>query len=426
MNSPSFPVTQLAASGLLFLGLILGGTGCSSSMSTDVAAARTSSNEVPVDVVAAELGVLGSPASFTGTTRPVQDVILRAQVEGQVLSLGVDVGDPVTRDQVLARLDAALLRAEVIEAESELAARRSEVIQAQAQVNSARTAVEEARLNLQQAESDATRLNQLLADGAIAAQAAEQAVTTARALRQVLASSQAQVRTVQQGVAVAQGRVQAQAAIVRQSQARLEYALIRAPITGVVLERFTEIGNLVQPGNELLRLGNLNQLRVIVDLSEREVADLDVGQTATINLDIAPSTPLTGRITRISPAADATARLVPVEILLDNPDQRFGAGLLARVSFGNPGQSRIILSQSALVGEEEGRISTQSGTVFVVNGGQVESRPVQLGSRRGGQVEILSGLEPGEQVVVRSGRPLKSGDQVRISVLSRPSSGSDS
>jgi len=79
---------------------------------------------------------------------------------------------------------------------------------------------------------------------------------------------------------------------------------------------------------------------------------------------------------------------------------------------------RVIISQSALAGEEEGQISTRSGQVFVVKDNRAQARPVQLGDRRNGQVEILAGLNPGEQYVSRSGRPLKSGDQVRPSILS--------
>ncbi|WP_253276337.1 efflux RND transporter periplasmic adaptor subunit [Synechococcus sp. PCC 6312] len=403
--------------GILLVALAWGSAGCQTSLSPN-ATARPVSSEIPVDLAVAKPGTLGSRVTFTGTTRPNQDVVLRAQVEGQVLSLGVDVGDRVVRGQILARLDAALLRAAVIEAESELAARRSEVVQAQAQVNNARIAVEQARLNLQQSQSDAARLKQLLASGAIAAQAAEQAETTARTQRQVLASTQAQVRTAQEGVAIAQGRVQAQAAIVKQTQARLQYALIRSPLNGVVLERLTETGNLVQPGGELLRLGNLNQLKVVVELSEREIADLRVGQQAIITLDTAQTERLTGRISRISPAADAIARLVPVEILLNNPQQRFGSGLLARVTFAEEIQERVVISQAALAGEEEGNVSAKEGKIYVVKNNQVELRSVQLGNRRNGQVEIVAGLAPGERYVVRSGRPLKSGDTVRASVLS--------
>ncbi|MDS3861461.1 efflux RND transporter periplasmic adaptor subunit [Thermosynechococcaceae cyanobacterium BACA0444] len=405
------------AQGILIVALAWGSAGCQTSLSPN-ATARPVSAEIPVDLAVAKPGTLGSRVTFTGTTRPNQDVVLRAQVEGQVLSLGVDVGDRVAQGQVLARLDAALLRAAVIEAESELAARRSEVVQAQAQVNNARIAVEQARLNLQQSQSDAARLKQLLASGAIAAQTAEQAETTAQTQRQVLASTQAQVQTAQEGVAIAQGRVQAQAAIVKQTQARLQYALIRSPLNGVVLERLTETGNLVQPGNELLRIGNLNQLRVVVELSEREAADLGVGQSAEITLDAAPNETLSGRVSRISPAAEATARLVPVEILINNPQQRFGSGQLARVTFQGETQARIVVPQSALAGEQEGNVSAKEGQVYVVTNNQVEVRAVELGNRRNGQVEIVTGLNPGERYVVRSGRPLKSGDTVRVSVLS--------
>lgn len=409
--------TRVFAQGLLMLALAWGSAGCQTSLSPNAAAGPVST-EIPVDLAIARPGALGSRVTFTGTTRPNQDVVLRAQVEGQVLSLGVDVGDRVVQGQLLARLDAALLRAAVIEAESELAARRSEVVQAQAQVNNARIAVEQARLNLEQAQADAARLKQLLESGAIAAQAAEQAETTARTQRQVLASTQAQVQTAQEGVAIAQGRVQAQAAIVKQNQARLQYALIRSPLNGVVLERLTETGNLVQPGGELLRIGNLNQLKVIVELSERETAALRVGQPAMISLDAAPNESISGRVNRISPAADATARLVPVEIVINNPQQRFGAGQLARVTFTGEAQARVVIPQSALAGEDEGQVSTREGQVYVVENNQVEVRSVQLGDRRNGEVEIIAGLNPGERYVVRSGRPLKSGDTVRASVLS--------
>lgn len=372
---------------------------------------------VAVDVAIAELSPLDTATTYTGTTRPGRDVVLRSQVEGQILSLGVDVGDGVNQGQILGQVDPVVLRTDLIQAESELAARRSEVVQAQSQVNAARTAVEEARLNLQQAESDAQRLESLLADGAIAAQAAEQARTAARTARQVLQSTQAQVSTAQQGVAAAQGRVQAQGALVQQARARLEYAVIRAPLTGVVLERFTETGNLVQTGDDVLRLGDLSQLKILVELSEKDLGGIEPGQTASIQLDASPGRSLTAQVSRISPAA-AAARLVPVELVMANPNGQLGSGLLARVQFQRPASDRLVIPQSALGGEDEGRISTRQGTVFVVSGDQVEERSVELGDRRSGRIEIISGLQPGERYVVRTSRPLKDGDTIRPSILS--------
>jgi HlyD family secretion protein len=403
--------------GAIAVGVLLGG--CQSAMNRldAPAVARPEREGVAVDVAVAQLGQLEGDTTLTGTTRPYREVMVRSQVEGQVVRLGVDVGDRVRAGQVLAEVDPIVLKTAVFEAEAELAARRNEVIQAQAAVNSARTAVEEARLILQQAESDAQRLETLRQDGAVSAQAAEQARTTAQTARQVLRSRQAEVVTAQQGVAVAQGRVQAQAAFVQQARARLSYALMKSPLNGVVLERLTEVGNLLQPGGEVLRLGDLKQLKVVVEVSEQELGRLALGQKATLTFDAVPNRTYNGRISRISPAADA--RLTPVEILIDNGDERLGSGLLARVTLGSVNPPRLLIPQSALAGAEEGRLSARQGTVFVVMGDRAVERDVRLGQRRQGTVEILEGLEVGDRYVVRSSRPLQDGDKIRPSILSQ-------
>ncbi|WP_460194984.1 efflux RND transporter periplasmic adaptor subunit [Thermosynechococcus sp. FA-CM-4201] len=403
--------------GAIAIAVLLGG--CQSAMSRleSPAVARPESEGVAADVAVARLAQLDAGTTLTGTTRPYREVMVRSQVEGQVIRLGVDVGDRVQSGQLLAEVDPVVLKNAVFEAEAELAARRNEVIQAQAAVNRARTAVEEARLTLQQAESDARRLETLLRDGAVSAQAAEQARTTAQTARQVLRSREAEVVTAQQGVAVAQGRVQAQTAFVQQARARLNQALLRSPLNGVVLERLTEVGNLLQPGGEVLRLGDLRQLKVVVEVSERELARLAPGQGATVTFDAVPNRTYEGRITRISPAA-ADARLIPVEVVIDNADERLGSGLLARVAFQGANAPRLMIPQSALSGFEEGQLSSRQGSVFVVVGDRVQERQVTLGQRREGKVEILSGLNAGDRYVVRSGRPLRDGDKIRPSILS--------
>lgn len=403
--------------GAIAIALLLGG--CQSAMSRleSPAVARPDREGVAADVAVARLASLEIGTTLTGTTRPYREVMVRSQVEGQVIRLRVDVGDRVQAGQLLAEVDPVVLKNAVFEAEAELAARRNAVIQAQAAVNRARTAVEEARLTLQQAESDARRLETLLRDGAVSAQAAEQARTTAQTARQVLRSREAEVVTAQQGVAVAQGRVQAQTAFVQQARARLNQALLRSPLNGVVLERLTEVGNLLQPGGDVLRLGDIRQLKVVVEVSERELARLAPGQRATVTFDAVPNRTYEGRITRISPAA-ADARLIPVEVVIDNGDERLGSGLLARVVFQGANAPRLMIPQSALKGFEEGQLSSRQGSVFVVVGDRVQERQVTLGQRREGKVEILSGLNAGDRYVVRSGRPLRDGDKIRPSILS--------
>ncbi|BAC08069.1 tll0517 [Thermosynechococcus vestitus BP-1] len=403
--------------GAIAIAVLLGGCQPAMGRLESPAVARPESDGVAADVAVARLAQLEADTTLTGTTRPYREVMLRSQVEGQVIQLGVDVGDRVQSGQLLAAVDPIVLKNAVFEAEAELAARRNEVIQAQAAVNRARTAVEEARLTLQQAESNARRFEALLRDGAVSAQAAEQARTTAQTARQVLRSREAEVVTAQQGVAVAQGRVQAQTALVQQARARLNQALLRSPLHGVVLERLTEVGNLLQPGGEVLRLGDIRQLKVVVEVSERELARLAPGQGAIVTFDAVPNRTYEGRITRISPAA-AAARLIPVEVVIDNADERLGSGLLARVAFQGAKAPRLMIPQSALRGFEEGQLSSRQGSVFVVVGDRVREQQVTLGEWRQGQVEILRGLKAGDRYVVRSSRPLRDGDKIRPSIFS--------
>lgn len=405
-----------------------------------------------VDVAIARSDVIRQPREYTGTTQPLQEVSVRSQVEGQVLNLNVNVGDAVTQGQTLAQVDDSILNAAVVEAQAELASRQAEVSRLQTQVSDARTQVEQARLQLQQAERDAARFNQLSQEGAIPQQQAEQARTDAKTAAQVLRSAQEQVASRQKEVTSAESRVTAQQAVINQAQERRSYAVLKSPIAGYVLAKTTEAGNLVQPGTELLKLGDFSRAKIVVQVSELELANIRVGQSVQVRLDAVPNRTFAGTVERITPAANPTSRLLPVEIVVPNPGGQNGSGLLARVNFESSDRNKVIVPLSALQddrarggGQRSAQGSTSSnqsrpsssstssakanrktqGTLFVVNknGEQstVTARSVTLGEQADGRVEILAGLRPGERFVVRSGKPLKDGDTVRLSVLSEQS-----
>jgi HlyD family secretion protein len=399
-----------------------------------------------VDVAIAATVPLTSTREYTGTTKPLQEVAIRAQAEGQLRQLNVDVGDRVQRGQTLARIDDSLLNAATAEAAAELASRRTEISQIQAQVSDAQTQVAQTRLQLQQAQFDAARYNSLAKAGAISQQQAEQSRTQANTAVQVLRSAQAKVQVQQQGIAVANSRVVAQQAVVAQQQQRRAYAMVKSPLSGVVLTRSTEPGNLVQVGNELLRLGDFSQAKVTVQVSELDLANVRLGGAVKVRLDAFPTEQFAGKVTQISPAANPASRLVPVEMTIPNPTGKVGSGLLSRVSFtqtttdsrGERLRQRVVVPLSALQAPKSSPNQTGAktsdrssgsptptptkGTLFVIkrDGEQakVTARSVALGQQIDGKVQILSGLNPGERFVARSGKPLKDGDSVRLSILS--------
>lgn len=451
-----------------------------------------------VDVQVAKVSSDNTTVEHTGTTAPVQEVVLRSQIQGQLLSLLVDVGDRVRKGQTLGRQDDDLLKASVNEARAQRAAQISEVASAESKVGEVKTrvaqaqlqlsqakgnviqlqqsleaSIEAARLEAQQKKIDAQRLTQLAKAGATTVQLAEQARTQAQQAHQnlvnlkasttqqitqaktavktgdqLLQAAVAQVAIEKRGVDAAHGRVLVQQAVLNQAKKEQSYALLSSPINGQVMARLAEAGNLLQPGNDMLRLGDFSQIKVVVQVSERMLPRLRIGQSAKVRLDAFPSQTFRGKIARIPPAANPTSRLLPIEVIMANNQRRIGSGLLARVSFTQSGQQRIQVPESTLQTQKRpdnrpkqkdrppktdpqlssNRSNPRSlsfqaetkATIFVLppKGKQVKLRSVILGYRRNGQVEIIKGLVPGERFVARSSQPLKDGAMVNFSAIS--------
>lgn len=427
------------------IGLLMASCGSLPKESADAQSQNAGSgqrvNATAVDAAIARTDSLQTQLEYTGNTTPFRIISVRSQVEARLLALNLDVGDTVNRGQNLGQLDDVLLLTALKQTEAELAALKSEVARASNQVSNARADVERARLEVVQAQADSQRQQNLFKAGAIAQQTAEQARTEARTAAQALRAAQEQVRTEQQAVAAAQGRVLAQQALVAQTKERSSYARLTSPITGVVIEKVTEPGNLLQAGGEVLKIGDFNRVKVVVQVSELELSQIQVGQSVQVRLDAFPNEALIGRVTRISPAADATARLIPVEVVIPNSQSKIGSGLLARVNFENQTQQRVVVPQTAIQKQASSNNSKNigkssspanaantagaenpAGTLFVVKEtdgkAKVAARAVTLGKRADGKVEILSGLQSGERYVVRSGQTLKDGDAVRLSIIS--------
>jgi multidrug resistance efflux pump len=288
----------------------------------------------------------------------VREVLLRAQVEGRLLNINVGIGDSVKQGQILAQVDDSLLVTSVSQAQAELAALQSEVARAETQVSNARARAEQARVELNQARVDAVRRATLGAQGAISKQEAELAQTAAQTAEQALRSAIEQISTEQKAVAAAQRRVEAQRAAVAQAGERRSYATITSPINGVFLPysreqpQLREPGDLVRPGDEILKLGDFSQVKVVILVADKDLSKIRVGQSVQVSLDAFSNESLSGQIARITPAADPTTRQLPVEIVIPNSNGRIGSGLLARVSLEPETAPRVVVPQSAL--QEEG------------------------------------------------------------------------
>ena len=372
-----------------------------------------------VDVAIASPRNLTTAPEYIGTTQPIRELSVRSQVSGTLVSLFVEIGDLVKKGQVVGQIDDSLLLAVVNQEEAELASLESELTRAKIEVKNAQIRVESALIQLEQARNDQERYQDLAEQGLIPQQEAESFVTNAKVAKKTLLLAQESVNIAQQAVASATSRVAVQKSVVAESIQRQAYTKLIAQTPGIVTQKVNEKGNAVREGEEILRIGNFDQIKIAVLVSELDLANVTVGKTVEVKLDAFPGSIFQGQVSRIAPVANITTRQIPLEILIPNPDNRIKAGLLARVKFIFSDNSQVTIPEFAII-QEAG-----NNYVFVVGEEDPETRQaivtkreVELGNIANQQVVIVKGIKSGEKIVIRSSKPLTDGETVGLSILS--------
>ncbi|HJR67322.1 MAG TPA: efflux RND transporter periplasmic adaptor subunit [Gemmatimonadaceae bacterium] len=315
---------------------------------------REDRGPTPVEVATAELKTAARSVTVAGTVEPIRTVGINSQLPGALLRVNVEEGDRVGAGQVLATIDSRELQAQLASAEASLEVAR-------------RAAVRAKQLHDQQIITSAEYERD------------DAAYRAAQATRD-------QLRT------------------------RLGYATIRSPITGVILEKSAEAGDIIGSQTRLFAVADMSTMVVRVPISELDVTGLDVGDQTDVTLDALPGRALRGTIRRIFPSADSLTRLVPVEVALTGAAARdVRAGFLARVLFRlDPREGVLMVPAGALVENARG------SAVYVVSASRASLRQVQRGGTFQGSVEITDGLAPGDTVVVAGSATLRDGAAVRI------------
>lgn len=315
---------------------------------------RGPTGPIAIEVAAVTRGSLAREATVAGVLAPVRSVGVNAQLGGALLSMRVEEGDVVREGQVLAEIDSRELRAQLRSAEASLAL----------------------------AKSTAERSAALFKDRVVTAAENERD-------QAALASAQASVDAL---------------------RTRLGYAMVRAPIAGVITEKRSEAGDVIGPQSRLFTIADVSPLVVRVQVSELDITGISVGQTADVSVDALGGTVFKGTVRRIFPAADSVTRMVPVEVELGGGAARqLRPGYLARVTVKLGERSGVLLAPaSAVVGSRDTR------AVYVKVGDKVERRSVRIGQVSGTVVEILEGLQPGDTVVTVGTDQLRDGASVRV------------
>lgn len=203
------------------------------------------------------------------------------------------------------------------------------------------------------------------------------------------------------------------AASLRTLEERLARTVIRAPVEGILEDRMVELGALVAPGTPVVRVVDVDPVKILAGVPERYAPDVAVGASATVSFDVLPDAGGTGTVHFVGAAVDPRSRTFPVELEMPNAGGVIKPEMVANVSLRRrtlPGA--MVVPQDALVRREDGYVA------FVVEGTGEEARAaerrVTLGPSQSNRVVVLDGLGAGDRLVVVGQKSVANGDRVRI------------
>jgi RND family efflux transporter MFP subunit len=320
-----------------------------------------------------------------------------SKVTGKVLEVFVEEGKAVKKGQVLARLDDSQVRAALAVARAQLA--------------TARGAAAEDEARLREAERQFNRLNQLVQEKVVG--------------RAEVDTAQSQVESLVARIALARQQVEVAQSQVAALEVDLSDMVVRAPFDGVAISKDAQPGEMISPvsaGGGFTRTGictivDMSSLEIEVDVSESYINRVKPNQPVEAILDAYPDWRIPAHVITTVPTADRQKATVRVRIGFEGLEPRILPDMGVKVSFFNerqpettsdaPPKPRLVVPKAAV------RSDAGQSVVFVVREERAERRAVTTGPADGEQVEIVSGLNAGERIVVEGVNGLADGARVR-------------
>jgi RND family efflux transporter MFP subunit len=366
------------AAAVLVLGIVISSGIHERAQAESALGVTTERAAVPmVDIVHPSSSAQSQEIVLPGNTQAFNDTPIYARTNGYLKRWYVDIGAHVAQGQLLAEIDTP------------------EVDQ---QLEQARADLKNAQANEQLAQITATRWQNLLKTNSVSKQETDQAV---------------------QDLSARQASVDSGTANVHRLEQLQSFEKVYAPFAGVITARNTDIGALINAGaggvpQELFHMAAVNTLRVYVAVPEVDSQAAQTGAKATLTLDEFPGESFQGTIVRDSDSIDLASRTLNVEVDVDNAKNRIRTGAYVFVHLKSP-HAPHTSTQSLTIPANTLLFRSEGLRVGVVRSGRAEILPITIGRDFGATVEVVTGLQPTDQVIVNPSDSLTSGRQVQVS-----------
>ncbi|MDP9170721.1 MAG: efflux RND transporter periplasmic adaptor subunit [Acidobacteriota bacterium] len=390
------------------------------------AAAETEA-PTPVQVKEARRGPIDHVVTADAVLYPINQANVTSKITAPLKRVLVNRGDHVRAGQLVAELESRDLAATVSESKGQL-----DQAQAAYQTTTGATVVDDRTkaqtdvTSAQQALEAAKKLYdnrvELVRQGALAQKLADDAKVAMVQAQSQFDTAQRHLQTLQQvgqreQIAGAKAQVDAARAHYENSAAQLSYAEVRSPIAGIVSDRPVYQGEIAASGSPIISIIDISQVVARANVAVKDAAAIKVGRPATIS---GPDGNIGGKVTVVSPAVDPSTTTVEVWVQAPNPGEKLKPGGTVHVVINAETlQNAIIVPAAALLNSDTG------GQKVMVAGSDnlAHERVIAIGVRQGNNVELTSGVQEGEKVIISGGLGLE--DKARIKIQAPPPSEDD-
>jgi len=397
---PGF-LALVAASGVLFT------AACSKSQAN---AGMVGTPELPTVAVADVVKHnLSHNLVLTAEFKPFQEVDVMAKVAGYVKQINVDVGDRVTQNQVLATIEIPEMDDDLARVNAAVERSRAEVARANDEIRRAQAAHQVVHLSFERLSAVSKSKRGLVA---------QQEIDDARSKDLV---AEAQISAANSALAVTKEQVQVNQAEVHKVHTLMNYTKVVAPFTGVVTKRYADNGAMLQAGTAsqtqampLVQVSENNLLRLILPVPESAVAKVHIGQQVEVRVP-ALNRSFPGRVARFVDKVSLATRTMDTEVDVPNPDLVLIPGMYAEVNLTLDRRDAVLVVPVTAVDRD----GDAAGRVMVITANnRVEPRTITLGLETAQNVEVRSGLNEGDRVVLSGRSGLQRGQAVRPKLAS--------
>ncbi|WP_201633098.1 efflux RND transporter periplasmic adaptor subunit [Psychrobacter immobilis] len=390
----------------------------------------------------AEIGDIENNVMASGKVKALNTVDVGAQVSGEVTRLFVEVGDEVKKGDLIAQIDQVTQKnnlsneqASLEQSEAALQSARAESLSRQAALKSAYADLASRQSELKQAQSDFMRLQSLVAIDAISQQEYDTQATSVETAKAAVANARAAIETAKAAIATTEANINSQQAALRKSQTNvstaqedLSYTTIRAPMAGTVVSVTTEQGTTVnanQTAPTIVTLADLSTVRINAQISEADVINVQAGLPVYFNIIGNPDQKFDSVLKAIEPAPESISDTSSTDaaiyyvgyIEVPNTDRRFRIDMTAQVYIVIDQAKNTLLIPSAALQpagntkntksrNEDPNVKTSKVRVLKADG-QVVEQIVKTGINNRVNVQILSGLNKGDEVILSEEGPAK-------------------